>query len=81
MKKYILAPALLSLLALSSCATGLRSPLTGFVYSDILSSESVTSNQAGNRRGRSLRSVLLRIGRHGRRQRGNRSQERRHHPN
>jgi hypothetical protein len=51
MKKYILAPALLSLLALSSCATGLRSPLTGFVYSDILSSESVTSNQAGNRVG------------------------------
>lgn len=39
------------LLALSSCATSFRQPVAGFLYSDVLSSESVTSNQAGNRVG------------------------------
>ncbi len=42
---------LTSLVVFSSCATATRSPLTGYIYSDLLSSESVTSAQAGNRVG------------------------------
>jgi len=48
MKKLI---SVFLLLALSSCATSFRQPVAGFLYSDVLSSESVTSNQAGNRVG------------------------------
>ena len=44
---------------LSGCATGMRQPITGFLYSDVQSPAAATSNQAGNRVGEACASSIL----------------------
>lgn len=50
--------SILGLIALSGCATA-KSPVTGFWYTDIYSSEAVTSNPAGNKIGEACNMSIL----------------------
>lgn len=50
---------LVAAVGLSSCATSLRAPLSGGLYSDLHAGSAATSNQAGNRVGEACATSIL----------------------
>jgi hypothetical protein len=58
MTKSILA-SVLAIGFLSGCATSMRSPSNGFLYSDVYSGVTATANQTGNRVGEACSSSIL----------------------
>lgn len=58
MKKLVLASTLIGTLFLASC-TAVQTPLTGILYTDVTSGNSVTSNSLGSKVGRASASAIL----------------------